>query len=128
MHWATIWESIADTVPDAPAVTNGDVTRTWADYDDRYEAAGLVPPKNHRPVTEDSMVYDDDGQRVGYATSAMYSPILQRHIALARVRPEHAKRGTRLYLEFTIDHAYEKIAADVTELPFFDPPRKTGNP
>jgi fatty-acyl-CoA synthase len=35
MHWATIWESIADVIPDAPAVTNGAVTRTWAQYDDR---------------------------------------------------------------------------------------------
>ena len=48
MHWATIWESIADAIPDAPAVTNGEVTRTWADYDERaariaaaYDAAGL---------------------------------------------------------------------------------------
>lgn len=50
MHWATVWESIADTVPDAPAATNGDTTVTWAQYDDRaaraaaaYTAAGLGP-------------------------------------------------------------------------------------
>jgi fatty-acyl-CoA synthase len=48
MHWATIWESIADAVPDAPAVTNGEVTRSWAEYDDRaarvaaaFDTAGL---------------------------------------------------------------------------------------
>ena len=35
MHWATIWESIADAIPDRPAVTNGDVTRSWAEYDQR---------------------------------------------------------------------------------------------
>ena len=28
MHWATVWESIADTIPDAPAVTNGATTRS----------------------------------------------------------------------------------------------------
>jgi len=50
MHWATMWESIADAVPDAPAATNGDTTLTWAEYDDRasrvaaaYAAAGLAP-------------------------------------------------------------------------------------
>ena len=50
MHWATVWESIADVIPDAPAVTNGDVTRTWSEYDERaarvaaaYHAAGLGP-------------------------------------------------------------------------------------
>ena len=37
--------------------------------------------------------YDDDYERVGYATSFMYSPMLQRHIAIARVKPEFAKLG-----------------------------------
>ena len=39
------------------------------------------------------MLYADDYKRVGYATSFMYSPMLQRHIAIARVRPELAKLG-----------------------------------
>jgi len=50
MHWATVWESIADVVGDRPAVTNGTVTRSWSDYEDRaariaaaYTAAGLGP-------------------------------------------------------------------------------------
>jgi 3-oxocholest-4-en-26-oate---CoA ligase len=48
MHYATIWESIADTIPEATAVVHGDTVRTWADYDQRaariaaaYAAAGL---------------------------------------------------------------------------------------
>ena len=40
------------------------------------------------------MLYDDEGERIGYATSLMYSPVLQRHIAMARVRPEHAASGS----------------------------------
>jgi acyl-CoA synthetase (AMP-forming)/AMP-acid ligase II len=50
LHYATIWESIADTIPDATAVVHGDTVRTWAQYDDRaarlaaaYTAAGLKP-------------------------------------------------------------------------------------
>ena len=50
MHFATVWESIADAIPDHPAVTHGDVTQTWAAYDDRaarvasaLDAAGLQP-------------------------------------------------------------------------------------
>jgi 3-oxocholest-4-en-26-oate---CoA ligase len=35
MHFATVWESIADAIPDLPAVTHGSTTRTWRDYDDR---------------------------------------------------------------------------------------------
>ena len=48
MHWATAWESISDIIPDAAAVTNGEVTRTWREYDERaarvasaFTAAGL---------------------------------------------------------------------------------------
>jgi acyl-CoA synthetase (AMP-forming)/AMP-acid ligase II len=50
MHWATVWESIVDVVGDRPAVTNGTVTRSWSDYENRaariaaaYTAAGLGP-------------------------------------------------------------------------------------
>ncbi len=50
MHFATVWESIADEIPDTPAVSNGDTTRTWSEFDDRaariagaLTAAGLGP-------------------------------------------------------------------------------------
>jgi acyl-CoA synthetase (AMP-forming)/AMP-acid ligase II len=50
MHFATIWESIADAIPDRPATTHDGVTRTWSEYDDRgarmaqaFTAAGLTP-------------------------------------------------------------------------------------
>ncbi|MBV1894227.1 MAG: AMP-binding protein [Ilumatobacteraceae bacterium] len=35
MHFASVWESIADVVPDQPAVTHGNLTRSWAEYDER---------------------------------------------------------------------------------------------
>jgi aminomethyltransferase len=97
----------------------------WADYDRVYNDAGLIPPKDETPLDYESMLYDDDGERIGYATSLMYSPMLQRHIAMARVRPELAASGTRVNLELTINHHYESVAADVTRLPFFNPARKT---
>jgi aminomethyltransferase len=96
----------------------------WEDYDRVYGAAGLIPPKAHAPVHEDWMVYGGDSQRVGYATSFMYSPVLQRHIAMARVRPDLAKVGTRVFLEFTVDHHYQKVAAHVARLPLYNPERK----
>ena len=97
----------------------------WEDYDRVYNEAGLIPPKDHTPIVEDWMVYDDEYQRVGYATSFMYSPMLQRHIALARIRPDLAKLGTRVNLEFTVDHHYEQVAAHVARLPLYNPERKT---
>jgi aminomethyltransferase len=97
----------------------------WGEYDRKYREAGLIPPKDHTPVQEDMMVYVDGVNRVGYATSFMYSPVLQRHIALARVRPEQAAVGTEVSLEFTINHHYEMVGAHVARLPLFDPERKT---
>jgi aminomethyltransferase len=96
----------------------------WQDYDRVYTEAGLIPPKDHRPVHEDWMVYDADRSRVGYATSIMYSPVLQQHIALARVRPDLARPGIRVYLEFTVDHRYQQVAAHTARLPLYNPPRK----
>ncbi len=97
----------------------------WRDYDRVYNEAGLIPPKDETPLEYDSMLYDDAGERVGYATSLMYSPMLQRHIALARVRPPLAAPGSRVNLELTINHEYRTVAADVARLPLFNPERKT---
>jgi len=50
MHFATVWESIADVIPDVPAIKHAETTRTWAEYDERsariaaaFSAAGLGP-------------------------------------------------------------------------------------
>ncbi len=50
MHFATVWESIADAIPDHIAVTHLDTRRTWAEFDDRsarlaraFVDAGLGP-------------------------------------------------------------------------------------
>ena len=97
----------------------------WEDWDAKYGAAGLIPPKDHTPVEEDMMIYDDDGARAGWSSSFMYSPMLQRHIALARVRPDLTVAGGKVNLEVTIDHRYHTVAAHVTRLPLFNPDRKT---
>jgi aminomethyltransferase len=97
----------------------------WADYDRVHAEAGLVPPKDETAVEDEYMLYDDQGERIGYTTSQMYSPVLQRHIAIGRVRPDHAALGTRLHYEITLNHEYKTVAAEVTRLPFFNPARKT---
>jgi aminomethyltransferase len=83
---------------------------------------------DEHPVPWETMLYDDDGERAGYATSLMYSPILQRYIAIARVRPEHSALGTRVHVEQTLNHEYTTVPAEVTRLPFFNPERKTATP
>ena len=80
--------------------------------------------EHHREEAEDA----DERRRVGYATSFMYSPVLQRHIALARIRPDLATPGVRTNLEFTINHRYVQVGAEVARTPLFDPDRKTSVP
>lgn len=97
----------------------------WREWDRQYGDAGLIPPKDETPVVYEMMLYDEEGGRVGYTTSFMYSPMLQRHIAMARVRPDLAATGSRVNLEITINHRYHTVAAVVARPPLFNPPRKT---
>ena len=96
----------------------------WQSWDDVYGRAGHVPPKDHTPLAEETMLYKDEEQ-VGFATSWMYSPMVQRHIAIAQVRPELAALGTEVSFEVTIDHHLDYVKARVTRMPFYNPPRKT---
>jgi aminomethyltransferase len=97
----------------------------WQDWARVHNDRGLVTPKDHHPVHGGMMLYDDAVERIGYVPSFVYSPLLQRHVGIARVRPDHAKQGTTVGLEVTIDHRYEVVASEVTKLPFYDPPRRT---
>ncbi len=97
----------------------------WDDWDRLHKSRGLIPPKDHTPEHGGMMLYDSDANRVGYVSSFVYSPILQRHIGIGRVSPNHAGLGVKLCLEVTIDHRYDLVESRVARLPFFNPPRKT---
>jgi len=57
-----------------------------------------------------------NGLRVGVITSAVYSPDLDKNIALAMVGLEYAGAGTQL----AVDMGQDKVEATVTTLPFID--------
>jgi aminomethyltransferase len=98
----------------------------WRDWDRVHDEAGLIPPKDHTPVQEEMYVYDDAGVQVGYATSFMYSPVLQRHIAIARVPvAAAAASGTRVNLEIPVSHHYVHVGAQTARMPLYNPARKT---
>ena len=97
----------------------------WRAFDRVYGAAGLIPPKDHRPIQDEYYVYDDELRQLGYATSQMYSPMLQRHIALARVPLDRSAPGSRVKLEMGVSHHYEYLDAYVTRTPLFNPERRT---
>lgn len=97
----------------------------WQDYDRHYDAAGLIPPKDHTPIEDEYYVYDEAGTQIGYATSLMYSPMLQRHIALARVPLDRTAPGSHVRLELPVAHHYEYFDAVVSRLPLYNPDRRT---
>jgi glycine cleavage system T protein (aminomethyltransferase) len=97
----------------------------WQHWNALHRKAGLLPSKNEHPLPYESMLYDDEGAQVGYATSFMYSPMLQRHIGLARVRPPYAEPGTRIHLELALNHSNTRVEASTAALPLFNPSRKT---
>ncbi|MBT8416650.1 MAG: glycine cleavage system protein T [Silicimonas sp.] len=58
-----------------------------------------------------------DGAQVGTVTSAIYSPRLEKNIALAMIRSEHTDPGT----ELTVDKLRETRSCTVVPIPFYDP-------
>ncbi|HSK52792.1 MAG TPA: aminomethyltransferase family protein [Clostridia bacterium] len=97
----------------------------WREYDRIHNEAGLIPPKDHTPVQDEYYIYDDQLNQLGYATSQMYSPMLQRHIALARVPLDRTAVGSRVKLELAVNHRYEYFDAHVARTPLFNPERRT---
>ena len=108
------------------------IVADWQEWDRLHREAGLLPVKDEHPLPYESMLYDGaatgSGEQVGYATSFMYSPVLQRHIGLARVRPSLAPAGTTLRLETALLHRNTTVAVATTALPHFKPARKTARP
>jgi aminomethyltransferase len=100
----------------------------WQDWDRLHRAAGLPPPKSEHPLPYESMLYDGQGQQIGYATAFLYSPVLQRHIGLARVRPHLAEPGTEMQLEITVNHHNTRVLARTARTPLFNPERKMATP
>src|SRR6476659_4689522 len=100
----------------------------WQEFERLHLERGLLVPKDENPVPWESMLYGGAGrdERVGYATSLMYSPVLQRHIGIARVLPEHAAPGSTVHLEITVDHESLTVPATTDRLPLYKPARNTG--
>jgi aminomethyltransferase len=104
------------------------IVADWQHWDRLHRDLGLLPPKDEHPLPYESMLYDGAGEQVGYATAFMYSPVLQRHIGLARVRPALAAPDTELHLEIAISHHNERVRCRTARLPLFNPERKTATP
>ncbi len=96
----------------------------WEDYQRVHRERGQPAPEDHHPVEEAMQVYGGGGEAIGFATSFAFSPILKRHVALARL-PPGAGPGDAVSIEILIDHLPVEVAARVVPLPFYDPPHRS---
>jgi len=109
-----------------------------AGYERLYNDAGLIAPKEGVYRTGSLSLYDADfnaaadAKYVGYVTSFMFSPVLKRHIGLAKVPLDRTAPGSEVYLELAVSHRPKYVRAEVARTPFYSPARKTataeGNP
>jgi aminomethyltransferase len=95
----------------------------WAAIEQTFDVHGL-PPVLSPETSSEQVPICRGNRRVGKVTSATWSPILKRLIALASVGKEHAEVGTGLQVEFTVEARHHRVAAKVVPLPFLDLERK----
>jgi aminomethyltransferase len=88
-----------------------------------YHSYGLPLEVPETSWGDDVPVYAN-GRHIGKATSGCWSPILKKYIAIARVKPEYAKLGTRIAMEVTVEAHREQAAVEVVSMPFYNPERK----
>ena len=99
-------------------------------YEDLYNSAGLVAPKEGVYRTGSFSLYTSDfntdsrARFVGYVTSFMFSPLLKRHIGLAKVPLDSIAPGSEIFLELTVAHRPKYVRSEVAATPFHNPPRK----
>ena len=96
----------------------------WEPLEALYRAKGLAPAVSPAASREPLPLYKR-GRQVGKATSTTWSPILKKVVALASVRADQSRPGTKLEIEWTVEARRSRTPARVVELPFFNPPRKT---
>ncbi len=95
----------------------------WPEIEALYAAEGLAPYAS--PVVSRVPVpLVAGGRQVGRVTSTGWSPLLKKMIALASVGVAHARTGSRVQVEWTVEAKRRLVSATVVDLPFLDPPRK----
>ncbi|MGB5738630.1 MAG: aminomethyltransferase family protein [Woeseia sp.] len=71
-------------------------------------------------------------QKVGFVTSAVWSPVCKQNIALGTVNMPHGEPGSKLWVEiyYQREMHWSRVMAEalVQEKPFWDPPRRRATP
>src|SRR6266404_2906303 len=99
----------------------------WPQVERLYENVGLPPAVSPAASRVAVPVFKDSAQ-VGKATTSTWSPTLKKMIALATIKREFTKLGTKVQFEITVEAVRHRVGATVVKTPFFNPKRKTETP
>ena len=103
----------------------------WHDYERVHLETGIMAPKHDLYCESTKSIYrrsDKEWDYAGYASSFMFSPILKKPIAIAKLPNDLAKPGTEVDIEISVIRKPHNVLATVQRMPFFDPARKTQRP
>lgn len=103
----------------------------WHDYERVHLEAGIRPDKHEVYCQSTRSIYRRGAKPwdyAGYASSFLYSSILKKPIAIAKLPNDLAEEGTEVDLEIPIIRKPENVLARVQRMPFYNPPRKTQHP
>jgi aminomethyltransferase len=103
----------------------------WHDYERCYLEAGIMPPKHDLYCESTRSIYrrsETPWDYAGYATSFVFSPMLKKPLAIAKLPNDLAKAGTEVDLEVQVIRKPENVIARVQRMPFYNPSRKTDRP
>jgi aminomethyltransferase len=120
-------EALAEENRRGPSRSLVGLELNWDDVERLYDKAGLAPQVSSTASRVAVPVYRS-GAQIGKATSTSWSPALKKMIALASISSPHARPGTELQMEITVEAVRHKVRTHVRELPFFNPARKTATP
>jgi len=99
----------------------------WPQVESIYEDVGL-PPAVSPIASRVAVPIYKEGVQIGKATTSTWSPTLKKMLALATLRREYTRPGTRVQFEITVEAVRHQVRATVVKTPFFNPKRKTATP
>ncbi|MBK8418251.1 aminomethyltransferase family protein [Candidatus Villigracilis saccharophilus] len=92
----------------------------WVGMEELYAEVGM-PPQVPGTAIRASMPIMVGGVQVGYASTASWSPLLKKYIALAHLQKPYYELGTNVRMEITVEHQRKHAPAKVVKLPFYEP-------
>jgi aminomethyltransferase len=95
----------------------------WVGMEKLYAEVGL-PPQVPGTAIRASMPILVGNVQVGYASTASWSPLLKKYIALAHLQKPYYEIGTDVRMEIMVNHHRKYAPAKVVKLPFYEPERK----